>query len=78
MKLSDRNWPFLARLLFLCVVAGTLLWELISRILALVGLPIDLSLGPVGFDAAVLRAELEVNPGSLAGIPLAIVLFRRS
>ena len=77
MKLSGKNLPVLFRLLLICVVVGTLAWEVIERLVALAGVALDLSVGPVGFDIEVLSIYIAVNPGTLLGIIPAIILFRR-
>jgi hypothetical protein len=77
VKLNGKNLPVFIRLFFICVVVSTIAWELIERLLAIGGLALDLSLGPVGFDIQVIAFSLQVNPGTLIGIVPAIILFRR-
>jgi hypothetical protein len=77
MKLNSKNLPTLTRLLLICVVVATIAWELLERLLALAGVILDLSLGPIGFDIQVIAVSLQVNPGTLLGIIPAIILFRR-
>jgi len=77
MKLTAKNLPILVRLLVLCMVVGTLAWELIERILELTGIAVDLAVGPVGFDIEVLALSVMANPGTLIGIVPAIALYRR-
>lgn len=77
MKLSAKNLPVLMRLLLLCMIVGTLAWELLERLLELAGFPLGLSAGPVGFDLRVLAVSAMANPGTLVGIVPAIVLYRR-
>ena len=54
MKLSGRTRSTFVLFLLLGVLIGSLAWELLERILARFGLELGLSLGPVGFDLAVL------------------------
>jgi hypothetical protein len=77
MKLNGKNLPVFIRLFFICVVVATIAWELIVRLLALGGVPLDLSLGPIGFDIQVIAFWIQMNPGTLLGIIPAIILFRR-
>ena len=77
MKLNSKNLPVLFRLLILCIVVGSLAWELLERLLELGGVGMDLSLGPVGFDIDVVSLYLKVNPGTLLGVIPAVFLFRR-
>lgn len=77
MKLTTKNAPVLVRLLLLCIVVGTLTWELVERLLALGGVPVDLSLGPIGFTIDVIELWLRANPGTLLGVVAAVILFRR-
>ena len=67
----------LSRVLVLCLIVGTLAWEVLERILRMSGVPLDLTVGPVGFDIGILAVWLEANPGTLLGIVPAILLFRR-
>ncbi|MFW6250438.1 MAG: hypothetical protein ACOC47_04975 [Alkalispirochaetaceae bacterium] len=58
--------PYL--LVILSILAGSLGWEVLVSLLALLGLPLELSTGPVGFDAGVLSVYMEVNPGTFIGL----------
>jgi len=77
MKFSARNRTVLFRLIFLGILAGTLAWELCERLLSYAGVLIDLGVGPVGIDLHVIAVSLYLNPGTLAGIAGALILFRR-
>ena len=77
MKLNSKNLPVLIRLFLICIVVSTLAWELLERFLAMGGVTIDLSVGPIGFDIQVISIFLQVNPGTLLGIIPAVILFRR-
>ncbi|MEE8440954.1 MAG: hypothetical protein V3S41_04465 [Spirochaetia bacterium] len=77
MKLNNRNLPIFIRLLLISVVVATLAWELFERLLALSGVVLELSLGPIGFDIQVVAFSLQVNPGTLLGIVPGVLLFRR-
>ena len=77
MKLTAKNLPVLMRILLLCLVIGTLAWELVERLLELAGLTLDLSVGPVGFDIEVIALSVMANPGTLIAIVPAVMLFRK-
>lgn len=77
MKLNSKNLPTFLRLLLLCIIIGTVAWELLARLVALAGTDISLAVGPIGFDVHVLAMAIMVNPGSLLGIVPAVALFRR-
>jgi hypothetical protein len=77
VKYSKRDRPLLVRLLTAGLLAGTLAWELLERLLALTGLQLSLQTGPVGFDIEVLKVELMVNPGTFLGCIAAYIIFRR-
>jgi hypothetical protein len=77
MKLTAKTVPVLSRLLLLSIVIGTLAWEIIERIVTLLGGTLDLSVGPVGFDVEVIALSVMANPGTLLGILPAVILFRR-
>jgi hypothetical protein len=77
MKLTAKNLPVFLRILVLCLIVGTLAWELVERILLLMGIGVDLTVGPVGFDIEVIVFSIMANPGTLLGIVPAIALFRR-
>ena len=77
MKLTAKNLPVLTRILLLCLLIGTLAWELVERLLELAGVTLDLAVGPVGFDIEVIEVAVMANPGTLLGLVPAILLFRR-
>ncbi len=77
MKLTTKNLPILLRLLVLCLLIGTLAWELLERLLEIAGVGIDLSVGPVGFDIEVIVLSVMANPGTFLAIIPAVVLFRK-
>ena len=77
MKLNGKNLPVLIRLLLICAVVATLAWELLERLLAMGGVALNLSLGPIGFDIQVISIFLQVNPGTILGVVPAVILFRR-
>lgn len=77
MKLTKKNGTVFRRLLLFGLIAGSLFWELLERCLALSGLPIQLSVGPIGFDIKVLAIWMAVNPGTVLGLLMAFLLFRR-
>ncbi len=61
-----------------CLAAGTLTWEIIEQFAEHVtGVSPQLAVGPYGFDIGVLAIWIRLNPGSVLGIPIAIVLLRR-
>ena len=76
MKLTKNNFTTFFRLLFLCVVAGTLCWELFERVLSHAGLALNLTTKPVGLDLAVLYLKIAVNPGSFLGGLGGLYFFR--
>ncbi len=76
MKIGAKT---LASFLLLCAlgsVAGGLAWAVLERVAALLGLAIDLSVGPVGFDLGVLAFSITVNPGTFLGLVAGILIFR--
>ncbi len=77
MKLSSKTFPVFTRILLASLAVGTLAWELVERLIALAGSSLDLSVGPIGFDMHVLALWVMLNPGTLLGLPPAILLFRR-
>ncbi|MFP4642750.1 MAG: hypothetical protein ACLFM0_00190 [Spirochaetales bacterium] len=68
MKLSSRTVPTFFTLLLLGMIIGTFSWEILERLLSIASVPLDLRVGPVGFDTGVLSVRLMLNPGSLAGL----------
>ena len=77
MKLTAKTAPTLLRFVGLAMIVGTLAWEIVERVLALTGVNLSLSVGPVGFDIGVLALWLMVNPGSLLAVVPGVLLFRR-
>jgi len=76
MKLTTRTLPSLALLCALCMLVGAVAWEVLERVALRLGLAVDLSLGPVGFDLDVVALKVTVNPGTFLGLAAAILLFR--
>jgi hypothetical protein len=76
MKLSARTLSSMLLLCLVGMVVGTLAWEVVERILGRVGVALDLSIGPVGFDLAVVAVQLRANPGSFIGLAAAALLAR--
>jgi hypothetical protein len=76
MKLSGRTRSTFLLFLLLGVLIGSLAWEVLDRVLARFGLDLGMSLGPVGFDLAVLAVSLVVNPGTVLGALGGALLFR--
>lgn len=77
MKLTSRTFPSAFRVTLLCLVVGTLAWELFERILGVFGTGLDLRVGPVGFDIRVIAISVMANPGTFLGLPVAVLLLRR-
>ena len=60
------------------MVIGTLAWEIAERLLALAGVTLELSVGPLAFDVMVLSISVMANPGTLIGIVPAVAIFVRA
>jgi len=76
MRLTKKTLSTLLGLLFLGFIAGSLLWEVVERIGAALGVALDLSIGPIGFDVHALSLSVRANPGSLLGVLGGALLFR--
>lgn len=57
--------------------AGTLLWEILEKILEIFGAAIDLTAGPVGFDIYVVSLFIRLNPGTVLGGLIAFFTAKR-
>ena len=68
MKLNSKTRGTFVAVLFLSLLIGTLVWEIIERLLAGFGVAIDLSVGPIGFDAHVLAVWVRANTGTAAAV----------
>lgn len=69
MPTKPKSAPISPQLLFvLSILSGTLGWEVIVSLLAIFGLSLELSTGPVGFDVRVISFYMEVNPGTFIGL----------
>jgi len=78
MKLTSKSLSTLVILIVLVGVAGTLSWEILERLLALFSFPLDLRVGPIGFDTGILSMHMLVNPGTIAGGIVGYRMFRRT
>jgi len=76
MKLNSRNRGLFVLVIALSLIIGTFAWAILERILDMVGLPIHLEVGPVGFDVGVMAASVHVNPGTLLGIIPGLFIFK--
>ena len=76
MKLTKKNLSTFILVCILGIVAGTLTWEVIERVLSQAGMVLELTTDPVGFDLSVLTVYVKINPGSIAGAVAGIFLFR--
>jgi hypothetical protein len=77
MKVTNKNLNNFIGFLFLFCIAGTLGWELIEVILNTLGLNLNLTAGPVGFDIEILSIYVSANPGTLLGLAAGYLLFKR-
>jgi hypothetical protein len=78
MKLNTKTRTYFVRFLLLGIIIGTLSWAIIEKLLALLGLPFDLSLGPIGLDFYLISLFFRVNPGTLLGALLGYRLFAKA
>jgi len=76
MKKTKKNKPYLILFIVLGIVIGTLLWAIIERILALQGMQLSLSVGPIGVDLYAFSVSIRANPGSFLGVFIGIFMFR--
>ena len=79
MKLSQRSLGTLVLLVLLGVLIGSLAWELLERLLRLLGVDFALTLQePLRlFDLYVVALSLRANPGTVLGALGGILVFRR-
>ena len=75
MKLIKKNAGLFVLLFTLGLVTGTFAWEILERILTIAGAPLDLGVGPFGFDLDVIAIYHKVNPGSLLGSGAGVFMF---
>jgi hypothetical protein len=76
MKLTTKTLASLALLCVLCMLVGGIAWEVLERVALRLGLDVDFSVGPIGFDLGVVALHVTVNPGTFLGLAAAVLLFR--
>jgi hypothetical protein len=76
MKLNGKTVSSFLVLGALGSLVGGLSWELFERIAASLGLRLDLSVGPIGFDLHVVAVHFLVNPGTFLGLLGGLLIFR--
>ena len=76
MKLTAKTRGTFVGVLLLALFIGTLSWEIIERIVSSLGLTLDLSIGPVGFDAFVVAVWVRINPGTVVALYPGIRVFQ--
>ena len=77
MKVTNKNLDRFIGFLLLCMVMGTLCWELLEVLLGFAGVNFSLTAGPLGFDIGVLSLFIRINPGTPAGFAAGWLLFKR-
>lgn len=78
MKLTQKSAPVLTRFLLLGTIAGTLLWFTIATILdRAASLDAYLMWEPVGIQLAIIELSIRLNPGSLLGLVVGALLFKK-
>ncbi len=75
MKLTAKTRPWLSRMIFIGMIGGTLVWSIVEILFHNVGIPLNLTIGPIGFDLYVISFWLRINPGTLLGGASAWILF---
>jgi len=75
MKLNAKTLSSLLLLCFLGMLVGGLAWAVVERVALRLGLEMDFSVGPVGFDLLVIAVHVTVNPGTFLGLLGALALF---
>jgi hypothetical protein len=76
MKLSAKTVSTLLILEFLGAVVGGLAWEVVERICLRFGFELAMSVGPIGFDLSVISFHFLVNPGTIVGLLVGVLIFR--
>lgn len=76
MKLTAKTLSSILLLCALGMLVGGLAWEVLERVVLRLGMAIDLSVGPVGFDLGVVALHVTVNPGTFLGLLAAILIAR--
>ena len=77
MKITQKYLKYLYLFIILGIVIGSLCWEILERLIAVTGVNLNLSTGPVGFDISVLSVYLKINPGSFIGAAGGWFLIKR-
>jgi hypothetical protein len=76
MKLSSKNRGSFGLLLALGALIGSLAWEVLERLLTLLGRDVALGIGPLAIDLVVVSVSLLINPGTLLGLLGGFLIFR--
>ena len=79
MTLNKKNLPALVLFVLLGLLVGSLAWEVLERIVRVLGLELSLTVEePIRlFDLYVLAVSLRANPGTVLGALAGVLLFRR-
>lgn len=77
MTLSKKNIKHLIGFLFLGVCIGTISWFIIEAIVRLFYPAFSLSTGKIGFDLQVLSIYLNLNVGTLYGLLIGYIIFKK-
>ncbi len=77
MKFIKKNAKHLFYISLICMILGTLIFEMFVMILNSFGLVLPLSVGPIGFDFEVISFFIKINLGTLIGLGVGVLLFSR-
>ena len=76
MKVTQKNLGPVVGFIYLSAVVGTIAWIALEKVLANVGVSLDLSIGPLVLDLLVVGFSLFLNPGTALGFLGGIVWVR--
>jgi hypothetical protein len=76
MKLTKSTYPRLVGLVAAFIVLTTVAWDVVEALVRLLGGSLDLSVGPIGFDAGVFAVWMRPNPGTVLGVLPGVLVFR--
>lgn len=77
MLLNKKNYKHLIFLTLLTALIGTITWLIVESIFHHAGVSFSLATGKIGFELQMISLFINVNIGTLLGLPFGWILFKK-
>lgn len=77
MLLNRKNYKHLIFLTLLTALIGTIAWLIVESIFHRAGIQFSLATGKIGIELQIISLFINVNLGTLLGLPFGWILFKK-